>query len=102
MKLAYVTLLFKNMFPMKNGLNNKNILYTGSHKSFPKHYGLWGGFLNCISAYLYLTKCNEINKFPSDVQKHVSYTGLSKIFVIYYELCLETSENVFSIVLHGY
>ena len=38
MKLIYVIQVNKNMFPMKNGLNSINILYTGSHKSFLIHY----------------------------------------------------------------
>ena len=42
MKLTCVIQIYKNMFLMKNGLNCMNILYTGSHKSFPIHYGLWG------------------------------------------------------------
>ena len=51
---------------MENGLNIINILYTGSHKSFPMHYGLSGGggeFLKRILVNLYCTKCNEINIF---------------------------------------
>ena len=51
------------MFPMKKGLSRMNILYTGSQKRFPMHYGLWGNFLKRILASLYCTKCNEINIF---------------------------------------
>ena len=50
-------------FANKNGSNAISILYTGSHKSFPVLYGLWGGgeFLKRTLTYLYCTKCNEIN-----------------------------------------
>ena len=41
MKLTYVIQIYKSMFPMKNGLNSLNIMYTGSHKSFLIHYGSW-------------------------------------------------------------
>ena len=69
---------------MKNGLNSIKILYTGSHKSFPMLYGLWGGiFKACFSIIIFhIYKCNEINKFYLDVQKHVSYTGSHKRFDI--------------------
>ena len=57
------------MFPMKNGLNSINILYTGSHKRFPINYGPRGReFLKLIVAYLYCTKYNEINIFHLDVK----------------------------------
>ena len=51
--------------------------FTGAHKSFPIHYGVWegGGFLKCIVINLSPTKDNKINIFHSDIQKHVSYTG---------------------------
>ena len=53
-----------------------------------------------ITAYVgksfkYCPKYNEINMRLSDVQKHVSCTGLHKRFLIYYGLCLETAGNVF-------
>ena len=40
MKLPYVIQIYKNIFFMINSLNSINILYTGSHKSFPIQYGL--------------------------------------------------------------
>ena len=50
-------------------------------------YTLWsiGGreCLNSIETDLYITKYNEINKFHSGVQKHVSYTRSHKSFLIY-------------------
>ena len=41
MKLIYVTEVYKSMFPVKNGTNSLNILYTGSYNSFTIDYGLW-------------------------------------------------------------
>ena len=37
----------------------------------------------------------------SDVQKHVSCTGLHRRLLIYYGLCLETAGNVFPTVFDG-
>ena len=36
------------------------------------------------------------------VQKHVSYTGSHKRFLIYYGICLEKAGFVFSIVFHSF
>ena len=59
---------------IKNGTHRNNILYTGSNKSFPIHYGVRGGiFLQRNLAYLYFTKCNEIGICHSDMLKNVSY-----------------------------
>ena len=60
------------MFPVKNDINSTNILYTGSHKNFPIHYGLRGKLLKCILTYLYCTKYNEINMCYSDVQNNIN------------------------------
>ena len=46
------------MLPLKNGINAKNILYTGSYKSF---LILWGKCLKLIITCLYCSKYNEIN-----------------------------------------
>ena len=60
MKLTDLIRIYKGMFPVKNSIN---ILYTGSHKSFPMYYGLTEqSFLKLILAYLCCTKYNEINK----------------------------------------
>ena len=61
------------MFPTKNCYKSTNILSTGSHKSFPIHYVLWGKFLKRMLTYLYCTKCNEIDMCHLDVKKPVSY-----------------------------
>ena len=75
--------------------------FTEAHKSFPIHYGVWGGgFLKRIVINLPPTKDNEINMFHSDVQKNVSYTRSHKRFLIYYGLSLETVGYVFLIVFH--
>ena len=58
------------MFSIKNGINARSILYTGSHKSFPI---LCGKFLKRILSYLYCMNYNEINIHHSDIQKHVSH-----------------------------
>ena len=42
MELLYVIDKYKDIFPLKNGTSSTNILYTGSNKIFPIHYGLWG------------------------------------------------------------
>ena len=85
------------MFLTKNVLSSINIVYTGSRKSFPIHFGLWEGedFLKRIVINLAPTKYNEINIFHSGVQKYVSHTGSHKRFLIYYEQNLETAGNVF-------
>ena len=49
------------MIPLRNDVKSTSILYTGSHKNFPIHYGLWGKFLKHILTYLHCTKYNEIN-----------------------------------------
>ena len=54
-----------------------------------------------ILKYFYCTKYNEINIFYSDKKKYVSYTGLQKIFLKHYGLCLVMAANAFSIVFHG-
>ena len=33
---------YRSMFPVKNGINSINILYTGSRKSFLIHYSIQG------------------------------------------------------------
>ena len=43
-----------------------------SNKCFPIYYSVWGKFLKSILTYLYCCEYNEINKYHSDVQKHVS------------------------------
>ena len=42
MKLTYIIKMHKNTLPIKNGINNVNILYTGSYKRIPIYYGLYG------------------------------------------------------------
>ena len=37
---VYAIQICKSMFSLKNSINTINILHTGSHKSFPLHYGL--------------------------------------------------------------
>ena len=63
------------LFPMKNCINNLNILYTGSYKSFlstSKYITAYGEeIFKHILAYLYCIKYNEINIRHSDVQKHI-------------------------------
>ena len=66
-------------------------------KFFDKLRHMAETFLKRILTYFYFTKYNEISLRHSDVQKHVSYTGSRKRFLIYYNygLCLETAECVF-------
>ena len=52
-------------------------------------------FLKRIVANLPSPKCNEINLFHSDLQKHALHTGSPERFVRYYGLCLETAGNAF-------
>ena len=44
----------------------------------------------------------RLKVISSDVKNHVPYIGPHKRFLIYYELCLETTGNVYSIVFHGF
>ena len=74
------------MFHMKNGLNNRNISYTGSHKFSDILWPMGGEFLMHTVTNLYWTIYNKINIFPSDVQKRVLYTGSHKRFLVYYGL----------------
>ena len=63
---------------MKNGLNSINILYTGSHKTFP----IWAmreNLLKRIVSYLYCTK----------------YSAIELVYFI------EMHENMFHIQKHG-
>ena len=47
---------------IENGMYMTNGLSTERHKSFPIHYGLWGGKrLKNILTYLDCTKYNEID-----------------------------------------
>ena len=39
-KLRHSNIYIISTFPIKSGIN---ILFTGSYKSFPIHYGLWRG-----------------------------------------------------------
>ena len=48
----------KTTFPIINGINNINILYTGSHKRIPKYYGQWVKNLKSLFQYV----CMELNK----------------------------------------
>ena len=57
-----------------------------------------GKFLKRIETYLHSIKSNEINRCPSDIRKHVSYTCSHKRFLIHYGPCLETAGNVFWII----
>ena len=48
---------------VENGIYKSNGLSTETHKSFPIHYGLWGGKCSKrIFVYSYCTKYDEINK----------------------------------------
>ena len=85
------------------GTYKTNGLSTETRKSFPDTFQhIWRRFLKCILTYLYCTKCNEINICHLDVQKHVSYTGSHKIFLMYYGLCFGTAGNVFSFAFIGF
>ena len=67
----------------------------GHTKIFRWNYGVWKRkFLKRIVIYLPSTNDNKINVFHSDV-KNVPYTGPHKRFLIYYDLCLETTGNIF-------
>ena len=57
------------MFHIRNDVKTTNMLYTGSHISFPI---LWGKHLKRMSTHLYYIIYNEINLSHSDIQKHVS------------------------------
>ena len=65
-------------------------------QSFPMHYGLRGRKPNRTLTCLYYVKYNEINICHSDVQKYVSYHRSHNKILIYYRLCSETTEKVFS------
>ena len=60
-----------------------------------------GEILKRILTYLYWTKYNETNPFHWGVQKHVSYTGSRKIFLIHYGPCFEKPGSVFLLVFHS-
>ena len=58
---------------IENDTHRANDLFTETHKSFRKHYGLLEEFFEHILTYSYCTKYNEINICHSCDQKHVSY-----------------------------
>ena len=59
---------------IENGIYTANGLSTGTHKSFPVHYGLWRGkCLKSILTYLDCIKYNEIDISHLHIQKHVFY-----------------------------
>ena len=96
MKLTYVIQISKNVFLMKNGLYNINILHTDLYKFSNILWLIGESFLKLIVTFLYCTKYNVINMFHSVVQKKkVSYTESHKMFLIYEGLCLETTGYVF-------
>ena len=74
MKLTSVIQVYKSMFFfIKNGLNSINILYTGSHKSFSMHYGLWQIELKQIYTTLNVMKLTyfiEMRKSIFHIQDH--------------------------------
>ena len=74
---------------------NKNDMY-GTKDRFRLIEG--GGFLKLNVAYFYCSKYKEINTFHSVVQKHDSYAGSHKRFLIYYGLCLETYFKLFFMI----
>ena len=70
---------------------------VGLHRGTKFFVTLWlmgEKFLKHILAYLYIIKYNEINIGYSDVQKHVSYTGSHKRFLMEHRLCLDFSESM--------
>ena len=75
------------MFPMKNGLNNINILYTGSHKVSPIYYELClesaGNVFSIVSWFVSITL--NFNAFCDayTVQRH--YTVLLKSKSIFFK-----------------
>ena len=83
MKLTYDIQIYKDMYPIINGINSLNILFTGSHKSFPMRYSLQGK--NFLKLFKHIYIALNIMKLTchSDVQKHVSYAGYHKRFLIY-------------------
>ena len=85
------------MLHVKNDLNRINILHTGSRKSFPMHYGLWGKFFKAYFSKL-INALNEMyNIFEMynsiiHIQDHTKYFGYiiryaSKWLELYFELC---------------
>ena len=68
-KFIHVIQISYSMNRIENYIHRTNILYTGSHKSFPIHYGLLAEiFINSITTYLCSIKYNEINICHSDIQ----------------------------------
>ena len=45
---------YKGMFYFQNGINSMNTLYTGLHKNFQIHYGLWGKIISSIFYNIYI------------------------------------------------
>ena len=70
-------------------------------KIIPSIYIQIGLYTEIYGIYIVLNVM-KLNIFPSAVQKHASYVGSLKRFLIYYELCLEMAENVLSIVFQGF
>ena len=75
-----------------NGIQRINILYTGSHKSFPI---LCGNSLKCTLLYLYRIIYNETNICHLGVQKHVSHEKWLKSYKYFlYRLPQKFSETL--------
>ena len=96
---------------IENGMYETKYSFNEIHKSFPIHFGQWGGeFLMLIVTHLYCNKYSEINIFHYiyyiyifitffiQLYKSRFWKGSHKRFLIYNGLCLKTARYVFQIV----
>ena len=101
-KFMHVNQMYISTFPIKNGINSINIFHTDSYNFFPVHYDQWGKTFKAYFNVIYIAQ--NIMKFKYVIHMYNSMlgcTGSQKRFLLYYELCLETAENEFSIVFQG-
>ena len=81
----------------KNDIKSANILYRGSHKSFPIHYVIRGkifkAYFNKLT-YLHYTEYNEIFRCHLDVQKHASCKPFYKYYKYFVYKLVQKNSNV--------
>ena len=85
-KFMYVIHIRNSMDYIKNDMHKAKGSFTETHKSFPIYFDIWEGSFWNLLQHIYIT----LNIFHSVVQKHVSYTGSHKRFLIHYGLYMET------------
>ena len=91
LKFMHAFLISYRMDNIENDIYCTKGSFTDTHKISRYILAYWDMFLKLIVTYLFSIKYNEINMLRSDVQKHVLYPGLKKIFFIHYGLYIKTA-----------